>query len=256
MGGRNAMPRFFIDAPLPPSADKTLLTGEDARHLMFSLRAKVGEAVELCDPDGTVYAAQIAAFSADSVKLAVSSRALGAHEPPVAVTLYQALPKGDKFDDVVQKAVELGVKTVVPVQSARCVSRPDAKTLEKKRERWQKIARAAAMQSERDALPTVNPCVSFETALDEIASADLGFVCYERAPHEPLSSILESRKASSPVRSVAFFIGPEGGIADAEAEAAKSLGLPLASLGPRILRTETAPLAVLAAVMYAFGAFS
>ena len=120
------MPYFFIDAPLDPGAAETLLTGEDARHLAYALRARPGEAVTLCDPEGFLYDTVIDGFDRENVRLAVKGRRKSENEPPIAVTLYQALPKSDKLDEVVQKAVELGVSAVVPVVSERCVSRPDA----------------------------------------------------------------------------------------------------------------------------------
>ena len=137
------MPKFFLDGPI---GERVLLTGEDGRHAVKSLRMRPGEQVTLCDGHGTDYEGEILSVSGETAEI----RVLGSHpcpaEPAVEATLFQSLPKLDKFDSVVQKAVELGVSRIVPVVSARCVSRPEEKALAKKTERWQRIAAEAAKQ--------------------------------------------------------------------------------------------------------------
>ena len=232
------MPRFFV----PPFAgDTAVLTGEDAHHLAKVLRARVGEAVDLCDGEGTDYRCVVHSFSPQSVTLQVVERTPSRGELPRRVTLYQALCKGDKMEQILQKAVELGVGRMVPVITARCVSLPDRRSLEKKRERWQKIALAAAQQSGRGLVPSVEPALSFGEAVAAMARED-AILFYEKATR-PLGELL--RREGGPL---SIMTGPEGGFAEEEARTAAEAGIALCSLGPRILRCETAPLAALAII--------
>lgn len=244
------MPRFFIEPREVRAGESVTLTGEDAHHISYSLRARPGDRYSLCDTDGCEYNCIIHAIDAESVTFEVLEKAPAASEPSVCVTLYQALVKGDKFDSIVQKAVELGVNRIVPVLTERCVSRPDAGAFEKKRERWQKIARSAAMQCARAAIPEVGELVGFDECLADLCEADCGFVCYEAEPHIPMKRLFEEAAAKKTPSTYSFFVGPEGGIAPSEAEKATAADIPLASLGKRILRTETAPLCVIASIMF------
>ena len=244
------MPRFYIEPREVAPGDRIILNGEDARHIAFSLRARPGDRYTLSDTCNYEYHCVIRAFSADAVEFEVLDKTPGDTEPDVHVTLFQALVKGDKFDTVVQKAVELGVSGIVPVLSERCVSRPDEKSLGKKIERWRKIAKAAAMQSGRSYVPQVAETVDFDTALERIAEADCGFVCYEAEPHRPMKQIFAAASERTRARTYGFFIGPEGGVSPREAEKASRAGIPLASLGKRILRTETAPRCVISSIMF------
>ena len=148
------MPRFFVP---PFSGEETAVTGEDGRHIARSLRMKVGEPLTLCDGVGTDYQCEITGFSGEKVWVRVLERAPSQSEPSIKVTVYQGIPKGDKMDAIVQKAVELGACEIVPVAMRRCVSRPDEKSAAKKTARWQKIADEAAKQSGRGILPQVLP---------------------------------------------------------------------------------------------------
>lgn len=249
------MPRFFVESGTPTVGESYTLGGEDARHLAYSLRAKPGEEHILC-ADGSEYRAVIRAISADEVFFDILSAEHSQAEPDIAVTLYQAFIKNDKFDAVVQKSVELGVSEIVPVVAERCVSKPDGRALAGKIERWQKIARSAAMQSGRAYVPRIGEPVSSEQALTRIAEADCGFLCYEAEPHIPLKQVFAEatekarRAGKSRAETYAFFIGPEGGVSEKELAAAKAKNVPAASLGKRILRTETAPLCVLSALLF------
>ena len=166
------------------------------------------------------------------------------NEPDVFVTLYQALPKGDKMDYIVQKCVELGVGKIVPMLTERCVSRPDEKTLEKKRARWQKIALQAAMQSRRGTVPEVCSCVSFGEAVSLSAQNDKTVFFYELGG-DSVKTILDEKP-----KTIGMFIGSEGGFSAQEAQQAIGSGAAAATLGKRILRAETAPLAGLSIIMY------
>lgn len=248
------MPRFFISENDSVSSEKITLTGENARHISLSLRSRVGDAVTVCDGNGSDFECVISDITKTEVILSVESISQSNAEPDIDVTLYQALIKSDKFDTVVQKAVELGVTKIVPVLSERCISRPDDKSIEKKLVRWNKIALEAAMQSGRGIIPKVLPVMEYADALCDMQKSDLPFICYEEEKTTSLKDLYENAcKTKRIYISFAFFIGPEGGISQKEFLLAKEKGIPACSLGKRILRTETAPLCVLSSVMFMTG---
>ena len=226
-----------------------LMEGENAKHLKV-LRAREGEAVTIVTPAGIQCEGEVASVSPDGAEIRILSQRPCENEPDVFVTLYQALPKGDKMDYIIQKCVELGVSRIVPVLSARCVSRPDKRSLAKKRERWQKIALQAAMQSRRGIIPEVSDCLSFEQAVDASRENDANIFFYEMGG-EPVKAILKEKPAT-----LGMFIGSEGGFEEAEAALAVESGAKAATLGKRILRAETAPLAALSVIMYQTDNFS
>ena len=237
------MPRFFLSEP--PIDHTVTLTGDDAAHIARSLRMAVGETVVLCDGQGTDYTAELTDITPQAVTAQILSSAPSTGEPSVRVVLFQGLPKGDKMEWIIQKSVELGVAEIVPFAAARSISRPDGASAAKKTARWQKIADEAAGQSQRGALPCVRPLISFSEALRAAAECERVFLCYEGGG-AALHTLLQDKP-----RSVALFIGPEGGFAPEEVAAAEQSGAVRITLGPRILRTETAPLAALSVVMFA-----
>ena len=239
------MPRFFIDPPAPDGF--VTLTGEAANHIARALRMKPGEHLTLCDGRGTDYDAALQSAAPGCVTAQVLAARPSAGEPNVRLLLFQGLPKGDKMDWIVQKAVELGAAEIVPFAAARSVSRPDDAAARKKTARWQKIADEAAGQSQRGILPPVRPLVSFGAALEQARACDRIFFCYEGGG-SALDALL-----SEPFASAAIFIGPEGGFAPEEVAQAEQAGARRITLGPRILRTETAPLAALSAILFATG---
>jgi len=239
------MPRFFVDSV---AEDTLLLTGQNGIHVRRSLRMGPGDPLTVCDGRGTDAACRIEGFRGDEVLLTVLSRTPTATEPSCAVTLYQGLPKGDKMEWIIQKAVELGVSRIVPVQMARSVSvitdKPDKR--DKKAARWQKIADEAAGQSGRGILPPVEAPVSFREAAARLAEENT-LICYEGGG-APLWELAD-RTAGA----VSLVIGPEGGIDRKELSLMCENGGRPVTLGPRILRCETAPLAALAVLMAATG---
>lgn len=239
------MPKFFINE-IPE--ESVVIAGGDGRHIARVLRAKGGDPITLCDCVGNDYNAEIVSInSRDEVTARILSFCRCTAEPSLSVALYQSLPKADKMDAVVQKAVELGVSAVCPVLSSRCVSRPDAKAAAKKTERWQKISESAAKQSGRGVIPSVRPVTEFSKALEQAAQAG-PVLFFSEGGGESLLAL-----APALSRSVSLFIGPEGGFSSEEVQQAKEKRARLATLGPRILRTETAPIAALAALMLATG---
>ena len=242
--------RYFTDRI---EGSRAFLTGEEAAHLARVLRAAPGDAVTLCDGAGTDYAAQVVRAAPDEVELAIISSAPSVSEPPLAVTLFVGMPKGDKLEWIIQKSTELGAAEICPFTSRFCIAKP--KNEQVKLTRWNRIAREAAKQSGRGRVPTVGGAVSFDALCERIPDYDLALFCYERggeplAPGTPLHSRLEK------ARSVAIITGAEGGFSEEEAAQAKAAGATLLGLGPRILRCETAPLAALCAVMTLTGNLS
>ncbi len=236
------MPRFFKEF----FSEAPFIDGDDAKHILRSLRMTVGECLTVCDTKGNDYDCVISGCSADRVELQIKEIRKNDTEPTIFVTLYLCLTKGDKMDLAVRQAVEMGASRIIPVISTNCVSRPDEKSLRKKEERWQKIANEAAGQSGRGILPEVCHTVSFDTAVKQSANDDKCVFCYELAT-EGLDTI------GSETKTVSVIIGPEGGFTAREAEALAQSGAVTVSLGKRILRAETAPVAALCTVMLKSG---
>ncbi len=241
------MVRFFV-ATGELSGETLMLTGENAQHAKV-LRLKAGEQVLVCDGQGREALCRIA--EAGSWQLSVEEIRESTSEASVQVSVYLAFPKADKLEHVIQKATELGACEIVAFPSARCVSRPDEKSLKKKLERWQKIAASAAEQSGRGRIPEVRVLSSFQAALEEAAGFDKALMFYE---HEQATT-LKMALASGNYRTVSLLTGPEGGLEEREVEQARTAGLQVCTLGKRILRCETAPLCALSAVMYDAGEF-
>lgn len=238
------MPRFFVEGE--PSGEY-LVDGENGAHIVKSLRMRQGEKLTLCDGRGTDFLCTILECRPEGALVRVEERRQSDGEPEVRVTVCQCWPKGDKLETVTQKAVELGAAAVWPLESRRCVSRPDGKGAEKKTVRLQKIAREAAQQSGRGTIPRVLAPASLEEALRTAAKEGEILFFYE----EGTQSLKQALKTAGDRLFV--FVGPEGGFEPAEAALAESLGAKLLTLGPRILRTETAPLAAMAAIFYEKG---
>lgn len=233
------------------------IRGEKVNHIKNVLRMKPGEQLVLCNQEGADYLCSISSLSGDIITAEILSSGNSEGELPVKITLFQGLPKRDKMEFIIQKAVELGVNEIVPVAMKRCVMRlEDEKREEKKLKRWQEIAHSAAEQSQRGIIPSVHSVMQYKEAVDYAGDA-LEYVIfpYELAGYgRDNGRIMEfSRrciKEAAMHKSAGIFIGPEGGFADDEAELAKQRGFKVISLGKRILRTETSGLAVLSLLMF------
>ena len=248
------MPRFFADAEQIYS-DTVVLTGDDAHHISRALRMATGERIVVCDGKGTDLLCELTAFLPDRVEAKILGRVPSHTEPPYRAMLYQALPKGDKFDTIIQKAVECGVWSITPFESERCVARLRGEDQTKKTARRNKIAAEAAKQCGRGIIPRVENGLSFQSALRQAAEADLALLCYEGEKIRSLGQVLRnapgfSERKKSPV--ISIMIGSEGGFSDAEAKAAVDAGMIPVGLGPRILRTETASSVVLGCLSFWF----
>ena len=243
------MSRFFVD-PVDYKPDFMVLTGENAAHAKV-LRLKNGEEVTVCDGAGRECICVVSDVSNHQISLVVKSQQEASTEAPVKVSVYMAFSKGDKFEHVIQKATELGAFEIIAFPTARCVSKPDEKSLSKKLERWQKIAASASEQSGRGIVPAVITLSSYKEALERAAQADLGILFYENEQATTLRMALDATEFST----ISLLTGPEGGLESKEVEHAAQKGLKVCTLGKRILRCETAPLCALSAVMYHVGEF-
>ena len=245
------MPRFFVRQERITDGNISII-GEDAHHIARSLRMAAGEEITVCDMQGNEYKCKITSFDDDREVIAeILSQKSSENEPKVFITLYQALPKGDKLDTIIQKAVECGASRIVPFQSERCVVKIKNDNEEKKKERRQRISAEAAKQCGRSVIPEISGSVSFNDALNEARDNDLILFCYEGDGTVSLGQILNdafSKESSSP-KSIAIFVGSEGGFSIKEAELAKESGALMVGLGKRILRTETASGFVLACLV-------
>lgn len=237
------MPRFFVEA----LSDTVVMTGEDARHISRSLRMRVGESLTLCDGRRNEAEGTIVSFSADAVSVRLREFYPSESEPKTEVSLYLAVSKGDKLELVVQKAVEIGAAEIVLLLTSRCISRPKGPDAEKKVARLQRIALEAAKQSGRGRVPAVRGILSFSQALDEMEQFPASFTLYE-GECPPLRAQLPGAPCKT-----ALLIGSEGGFSPDEIAVARAHSVCPASLGPRILRCETAPLAALSALLFAMG---
>lgn len=243
------MTRFFVE-PDQLQPDFLVLTGENAQHAKV-LRLKNGEQVLVCDGQGREAVCTVSDVSPGQISLVVNKRQESETEARVRVSVYMAFPKADKLEHVIQKATELGAYEIVAFPSARCVSKPDEKSLKKKLERWQKIAASAAEQSGRGRIPEVLVLPSYKAALERAAKADKALLFYENEQATTLRMVLENGSYET----VSLLTGPEGGLEEKEVTQASEAGLQVCTLGKRILRCETAPLCALSAVMYDAGEF-
>ncbi len=237
------MPRFFLESI---DENDIRITGADAHHIGYALRMRTGEPLTVC-ANNTDYECIIKQITKDTVFLEAQSSRLCAAEPSVFVTLYQAVPKSGKLEEIIQKSIELGVSQITPVLTARCVARPTKEAFAKKLPRLQKIAESAAKQSGRGRIPEITPLYSFSEALETAKTADCGIFLYEGG------GVRFSEMEWNGTKNIALWIGSEGGFDPKEVETAKAAGMVPVWLGERILRCETAPQAALSILMHVTG---
>ena len=258
------MPRFVVE-PSAVSDGRVLLTGDNAHHAAYSLRLAVGDLVTVCDQTRALRC-RLVSFSGTTVEAEILSEEPLDTEPPYRAVLFQTLPKGDKLDAVIQKAVECGVSEIVPFESSRCIMKSKPEAEDRKTERRCRIAEEAAKQSGRGIIPPVRKTLTrYNDVLREAAACDLALFCYEGEGTRPLGDMLHrlsarfdgaDRAGNAPVGdtrpTIAIVIGSEGGFSPEEAASAADAGLLLTGLGRRILRTETAASFVLSCLSYQF----
>lgn len=241
------MYHFFV-SPDCISDSQVIITGGDFNHIKNVLRMKPGEKFIANDGNGASYCCSIREFVGESVVADIEKGQLESNELPVRLVLFQGLPKADKMELIIQKAVELGAAEIVPVEMTRCVVKLDDKKKKSKLTRWQSIAESAAKQSGRTVIPEVKNIMTFGEALQHAETLDMLLVPYECADSlKRLRDKIDSLKSGM---STGIFIGPEGGYEEKEIEKAKAHGGEIVSLGKRILRTETAAIAALSICMF------
>lgn len=241
------MYQFFVeDEQVIASGVK--IEGSDVNHIKNVLRMKCGEKVRISTRSGKNYYCEIAEMTEDMVRAGILEEYAEGTELPNQIYLFQGLPKSDKMELIIQKAVELGVYEIIPVAMKNCVVKLDEKKAAGKAARWQEIAKSAAKQSKRSLIPVVRMPMSYKQAVELAKELDVKLVPYEN--ERGMAATREAVEAVLPGESIGIFIGPEGGFCEAEIALAKEAKMQLISLGKRILRTETAGLAALSILMY------
>lgn len=233
-------PRFFTENI---SEDSAVITGENVKHITSVLRMRRGDLAVLCDGRRNDFLAELEDAGGDCCTFKVLEKSVNEAEPDIYLRLFQAMPKGDKMEFIVQKAVECGAAEIIPIFTKRCVSRPDEKQMAKKLPRYQKIALEAAKQCGRGIIPSVQNAVNFSELKGFISDENTGIMFYE-CSDVPLKNAVSEFK-----RNVDIVIGSEGGFEPSEVEELKHLGFAAVSLGKRILRCETAPIAAISILM-------
>lgn len=252
------MPRFFVDSGQMSGQNEKehiTITGDDAFHIARSLRMAVGENITVCDGKGNECICRLESITDSRVEALVIERQASSSEPNFSAYLFQALPKGDKLDTIIQKSVECGVFEIIPFESERCIVKVKPEAENRKTERRRKIAEEAAKQCGRGAIPNVRDTVSFSQMLELASKCDIKLFCYEAENDNSIKKALDESRhnISKDTRpTVALIVGSEGGFSPKELEAALAAELVPVGLGSRILRTETAPIFALSCLVYEF----
>lgn len=243
------MSRYFISNS-QISENRVTILGEDYQHLKKVLRVQKDDLITVCC-DQVDYITKVDEINSNSIISVIVDRKANLTESSLRVTLYQSLPKADKMELIVQKCVEIGVYEIVPVITDRCISKISTdKDAQNKIARWQKIAMEAAKQSNRGIVPQISKPIKFSDALKLVSKTDLAIIPYEK---ESAANFKDISKQCSGIKASCVFIGPEGGFTEQEIQLAESSGVKKITLGPRILRTETAGFVTLTIMMYELG---
>ena len=243
------MHRFFVPQLYN---EEMYIEGVDARHISKVLRMQPGAQLQIVSDDGVSAVAEITAIDSERVTVRCLEKLAESHEPRVKLVLAQGLAKGEKMDFIIQKAVEMGAYSVIPVAMEHSVVRLDGAKAAKKVERWQKIAESAAKQSKRDIIPEVQAVQSMTEMLAKCA-CQTKIIAYECEDRLSLKAALKAAEEAGGISELLLIIGPEGGISEAELEQARQAGAVPVSLGRRILRAETAGLVAISAIFYETG---
>lgn len=247
------MNRFFVNKE-NISEDKDIIIiddPEDLNHVSKVLRLSEGDKIEICNKNNVDYLASISSIDKKHIECRIIKKYTSKTEAPIEIVLFQAIPKSSKMDFIIQKNVEIGVKKIIPIISDRCVVKIKDKSSEKKKiQRWQKIACEAAKQCKRGIIPTIGNIVDIEELNSILGNFDMVIMPYEEESDKGIKKVI-TRNAD--IKKVGIIIGPEGGFTKDEVEEVTRWGGSSVSLGPRILRTETAGLVTTSIVMYELG---
>ena len=242
------MPRFFTKTEQIKDKQITII-GEDVKHIKNVLRKQIGDSLEICNQEtGKTYKCEISKLNDQEITNYIIEE-IASIEDTIKVDIYQGLPKADKMELIIQKSIELGVNAIIPVEMKRCVVKLDAKSENKKIERWQKIAESAAKQSGRSTIPQIRRIIKVEDIVKLKDEYDSIIVCYENEKENYIKNELLKLKNKSELK-IAIVIGPEGGLEEKDVEYLKQNGASVITLGNRILRTETVALNLLSIIMY------
>lgn len=248
------MNRFFVNpSQVDIDLNEIVIAGDDVKHISKVLRLSSEDEIEICDGESWEYIGSIKSISKDEVIVSIIHKEPLKTEAELRVILYQGLPKGAKMELILQKTTEMGIAEIVPIITDRAVVQlKDTKDKEKKAERWYKIAEEAAKQSKRGIIPEVHIPISFKEALKQGSTNDLNILAYEKESVKGLRNLLSQSKDKG-IKRIGIWIGPEGGFTEEEIRLALDNNVNTVTLGPRILRTETAGFALLSMVMYELG---
>lgn len=243
------MPRFFV-TPNQVKDDEIEITGQDVRHIKDVLRLGPDSEITICDGEGNDYESVITQVGAESILARITEKTISSSEPETRLTLFQSLIKGDKFEWVIQKAIEIGAYEIVPMETTHCVVKMEkAKKTNAKVARWNKIAQSAAKQSGRGVIPKILEPVSYAQALKLCGKMDLACMAYEKEDTVNLRSCLQEAKPNT----IGILVGPEGGFSPREVVQAQEANIQSITLGPRILRSETASIVMVSNSLYELG---
>ncbi|MGV8983213.1 16S rRNA (uracil(1498)-N(3))-methyltransferase [Clostridium sp.] len=244
------MHKFFVPKE-NIDGDNAIIDGEDVKHIYKVLRLKIGDKVSINNCEGKEYIGEITLIDKSEVKINLLEENPINNESPVEVYLFQGMPKSTKMDLIVQKNTELGVKAITPIITERVVVKTELKEF-KKVDRWNRIALEACKQSKRSLVPEINVPIEFSDLLKQLKTMDLVVVPYENEKGYGIKRLMKTIEKES-ISKVAIIIGPEGGFEESEIHKLKEIGASIVTLGPRILRTETAGFTCLSLIMYELG---
>ena len=242
------MPRFFVKTE-QIEEKKVKIVGEDVKHIRNVLRKQIGENIEICNSEnGKAYDCKITKIEEKHIDTEILKELIE-EKSNILVDIYQGIPKSDKMELIIQKSVELGVNSIIPVAMKRCVAKIEPKAQEKKIARWQKIAESAAKQSGRTIIPEIRKIVTIQDIVKLSNQYDSVIVAYENEKRNTIKKELLKLKNKEQVK-IAVVIGPEGGLEESDVKLLKESGANIVTLGNRILRTETVALNILSIIMY------
>ena len=246
------MPRFFVKTEQIKETEISII-GEDVKHIKNVLRKKIGDNLEICNQEtAKTYICEIKEIKEETILTTILNE-IESSEDRIKVDIYQGMPKADKMELIIQKSIELGVNSIIPVDMKRCVVKLDSKSENKKIERWQKIAESAAKQSGRNTVPQIRHIAKIEDIINLKNEYDSIIVCYENERENTIKNELLQLKDILEQKSeikIAIVIGPEGGLEENDVKRLKENGAKIVTLGNRILRTETVALNILSVIMY------
>lgn len=247
------MQKFFINSN-QINNNMIEINGSDVNHIINVLRLNIGDRIQVCNKDNSQnYVVNIINISdkKEKIKCNIIEEVKNGSELGINISAFQGLPKFDKMELIIQKLTEIGVFDIIPVKMERCVVKLKDTDAVKKIARWQKIAEVAAKQSKRDIIPKINDVIDIKNIISIIKQYDLFIVAYEEEKNITLKSILKKYlDGDSQLKSIGFLVGPEGGVSENEINLLKEAGAKIATLGTRILRTETAPIVIASNIVY------